>query len=446
MSGFTRVTLVGSSTRADVSLPEDEAMGVLLPRLLDLLGEPSGPVTRPLALVRPDGSSLDLGGTAGDQAVRHGEIVRVVRADEAPPPPEVAQVTDVLGVSSGTRAGRWSEAARRRTGILGVGALAVVTVLVAAHPLAAALSPAPAKLVPLAAAATACLVAVGCGLGRWRWGVAAATAVALGCAVPGAALLALPERLTVVNWVLPVGTAVGLVTWACLGICLGLVLGRRGAVAGSVLGVVVLLLPLAAGPLGPTRAVAAGAVVAVLALGLLPRYALAVAGLPRLEEDALRGELSPWGEVQKGIDDAYAALTWSTTAVSVGLAVTAGTLLASADPWAVGLAAAVLAVTALRTRTCPLTAQHAALWGAVAVALAHGLAARAAVLSMGDVAMGVGPAFLLVAGLVTVRPPEHVRATLRRVGDVSEVLAVVALAPLVVGVFGVYVDLIERFR
>jgi hypothetical protein len=446
VSGFTRMTLVGSSTRADVAVPEDEAIGVLLPRLLDLLGEASGPVTRPLALVRLDGSSLDLAATAEAQALRPGEIVRVTRADAAPPPPEVAQVTDVLGVTSGIRTGRWSDSARRRTGILAVGGLAVVSVLVAGRPLAAALSPGPARLVPLAVAAAACLVAVGCGLGRWRWGVAAATAVALGCALPGAVLLALPERLTVVNWILPVGTAVALVTWACLGICLGLVLARRGAVAGSVLGVVVLLLPLAAGPLGSTRAAAAGAVVAVLALGLLPRYALAVAGLPRLEEDALRGELSPWGEVQKGIDDAYAALTWSTTAASVGLAVTVGTLLASADPWAVGLAAAVLAVTALRTRTCPLTAQHAVLWGSVAVALAHGLAARATGLSVGDVAMGVGPAFLLVAGLVIIRPPEHLRATLRRVGDVSEVLAVVALAPLVVGVFGIYADLIERFR
>ena len=446
MSGFTRVTLVGSSTRADVAVPEDEAMGVLLPRLLDLLDEPSGPLARPLGLIRLDGSSLDLGATAEAQALRHGEVVRVVRAAEAPPPPEVAQVTDVLGVSSGTRTGRWSESARRRTGILALGALAAVTVLVGAQPLAAALSPASARLVPLAAAAAACLVAVGCGLGRWRWGVASATAVAIGCAVPGAALLALPDRLTVVNWVLPVGTAVALVTWACLGTCLGLVLARRGAVAGSALGVIVLLLPLFAGPLGPTRAAAAGAVVAALAVGLLPRYALAVAGLPRLEEDALRGELSPWGEVQKGIDDAYAALTWSTVAVSVGVAVTTGTLLASADPWAVGLAGAVLAVTALRMRTCPLTAQHVALWGAVAWALAHGLAARAAALSLGDLVMGVGPAFLLVAGLVTVRPPEHVRATLRRVGDISEVLAVVALAPLVVGVFGVYADLIERFR
>ena len=50
MSGFTRVTLVGSSARADVAVPEDETMEVLLPRLLDLIGEPSGPIARGRAL------------------------------------------------------------------------------------------------------------------------------------------------------------------------------------------------------------------------------------------------------------------------------------------------------------------------------------------------------------------------------------------------------------
>jgi type VII secretion integral membrane protein EccD len=446
VSGFTRLTLVGSSRRGDVAVPDDEPLDVLLPRLLDLLDEPAGAVTRPLALVRLDGNSLDLSSTVQDQDVRHGDVIRLIRSGEAPPPPEVAQVTDVLGLTSGGRRDRWTDESRARAGIVALGLLAAVAVLLAAGPLAAALPAATAKVVPIVATAAACVVAVACGLGRWRWGVAAATAVALGTGVPGAAMAAFPDRPSVVAWVLPLVTAVSLVVWVCLGTCVGLVLGRRAVVAGAVVGVLALLVPVVSAPLGPTPAAAVGAVVAVLALGLLPRFALGVAGLPLLEDHALQGDLSPWRDVQDAVLAAYAALTWSVVAVAVALAATVGRLAASTDSWATGLAAVLLLVTALRARTFPLVPQHAALWAAVAAALGQGLAARSGGLSLGSVAPAVAPLAVLLIALAVARPPDHVRATLRRLGDVSEVMAVVALAPLLVGVLGVYGDLLERFR
>jgi hypothetical protein len=106
----------------------------------------------------------------------------------------------------------------------------------------------------------------------------------------------------------------------------------------------------------------------------------------------------------------------------------------------------VLLATALRARTFPLAAQHVLLWVAIAAAVAQGLAARAATLSLGSLSAIVAPLALLVMVLVLTRPADHVRATLRRLGDGLELVVVVMLAPLLVGALGVYADLLERFR
>ena len=47
--------------------------------------------------------------------------------------------------------------------------------------------------------------------------------------------------------------------------------------------------------------------------------------------------------------------------------------------------------------------------------------------------------------ILAVRPAEHVRVRLRRFGDVLESVGVIALFPLVLGVFGVYGRLLDTF-
>ncbi len=85
-------------------VPDDEALGGLLPRLMELLDEPTGPVARPLTLVRLTGEQVDAALTAAEQQLTDGEQLRLLRADDAPPPPEVADVTDVVGDSYADRA------------------------------------------------------------------------------------------------------------------------------------------------------------------------------------------------------------------------------------------------------------------------------------------------------------------------------------------------------
>ncbi|HST66923.1 MAG TPA: hypothetical protein VLM05_17205 [Mycobacteriales bacterium] len=270
------------------------------------------------------------------------------------------------------------------------------------------------------------------------------TGLAAGIAVVTALRMALAPGVTATGWVLPVATAVGLLGWTCTAAGIGLGLGHRPALAGSVLGLAAVCVPLAAAGLGAERAAAFGATAAVVACGLLPRYAAAAAGLTALDAAVLGGRLRRRTDVRRGVDRAYSTLTWAVSGVSWTLAATSGVLLGSLDGWAAGLGVAVVTVTALRTRGFPIAAQQMALWAAVVAGLLVGGFGR-----MGSEPrdVGAGLALLVVAVLVLplVRPPAHTRAALRQVGDVAETVAVVAMVPLLVGLFGVYSDLLGAF-
>ncbi|MGL4177212.1 MAG: hypothetical protein ACRCSN_14170, partial [Dermatophilaceae bacterium] len=391
------------------------------------------------------GEPLDPSATASGAGLRDGEVVRLVRPDRMPHPPEVADVAEALGASRDERAGRWGDRSREWTGIAALAALAVAGTLLAARPLEQAAGPLGAVLAPLFVCAALCLVAIGCGLGQATSGVYAATAVALGIGVPGMTLAALPDRPTAAGWVLPVVTAAGLLAWVCTGTTVGLVLGRRPVGVGALLGTPLLLVPLGASSLGTDGAAAAGALTATVACGLLPRFAASAGGLAAVD-DAVRHRARPaWHEVQARIDDAHATLTWCTVAVGLALLGTAGALAASRDGWAAGLAAALLLVTALRTRSFPLTAQHLALWVAVAGVVAQGLAAHAGEWPAAVLALVLGSAVAVVLVLVLARPPEHVRAVIRRAANQLELVVVLTTVPLLLGLLGVYADLLERF-
>jgi hypothetical protein len=114
------------------------------------------------------------------------------------------------------------------------------------------------------------------------------------------------------------------------------------------------------------------------------------------------------------------------------------------DGWAAGLGVAVVTVTALRTRGFPIAAQQLALWSAVLAGLVVGGFGR-----MGpeprDVVAGLAAVAIAILVLTLARPPAHTRAALRQLGDVVETVAVVAMVPLLVGLFGIYSDLLGAF-
>ena len=439
---FTRMTVVGSTHRCELVVPSDEILGAVLPRMLDLLQETPGPVTRPLRLVLPTGDQLDVDRTPADQRLLDGAVVRLVRAEEVPPPPEVADVTDVLGDEFDARTDLWSARARTATGSVALAAVGAA---------GAGLLPATTAQRLLAVGAVLVLAVLTARLTRTperaaagRAAVGALTGLALGIAGVTALRLALAPGVTATGWVLPVSTALGLLGWACTGAGIGLGLGSRPALAGSGLGLLAVCVPPAASGLGPERAAAVGATAAVVACGLLPRYAAAAAGLTALDAAVLGGRLRRRTDVRRGVDRAYATLTWSVCGVAWTLAATSGVLLGSVDGWAAGLGVAAVAVTALRTRGFPIAAPQMALWAAVLAGLVVGGFGRMGP-SPREVGAGIAAVAVAVLVLTLARPPAHTRAALRQLGDGLETVAVVAMAPLLAGLFGVYSDLLGAF-
>jgi type VII secretion integral membrane protein EccD len=436
MVEFTRLTVIGSARKADLVVPNDEAVSGLMPRLMELLEEPTGSVVRPLTLVRATGEQLDVGLTIADQQVSDGELLRLVRSDDAPPPPEVADVTDVLGESMRDRAGLWSTFARELTGAVAIGVLSC-----------AAATQLPARPVTFAVTVIALSVAAAI-LGRasMRWLCIALTAAALG--VVAATVWSFSSELGLAPGLRFAAAVSGFAAlgWICLGIGHGQGLRSRRAWLGSLVGVPISALPLIMVVLGSAaeQAAAVTAAVSVVVCGVLPRLALAASGLTGLDDQVVEGHPRRRDDVSLTVNEAYRLLSWATFAVAIPIAVTSAVLLASKDIWTVGVGLAVVIVSALRTRAFPLAVQQIALWFAVLVGLLGGVLGQSR-LSEPLVAVILIAIAVLVVIMVMARPAAHQRAFLRRVGNAFEALAVIALIPLLLGMFGIFRDLLRAF-
>jgi hypothetical protein len=178
--------------------------------------------------------------------------------------------------------------------------------------------------------------------------------------------------------------------------------------------------------------------------GVLPRLALAASGLTGLDDQVVEGHPRRRDEVWLTVNDAYRLLSWITFAVALPIALTAAWLLASNDLWAVGVGLVVIMVSALRTRAFPLAVQQMALWFAVLAGLLGGLLGQPRLDDLQVAAILAGFTVLVVI-MVLARPAAHQRAFLRRIGNAIEALSVIALIPLLLGMFGIFSDLLEAF-
>ena len=438
MSGFTRLTIVGRTRKAEIVVPGDETIAALIPQLMDLLEERTGSVARPLTLVRATGQQLDTALTLAEQHVSAGELLRLLRVDEAPAPPEVADVTDVVAEARDDKRGLWAERHRE-----GVGAVAIGTMMGVAG-LLVALGYADSVALLSAVFGGSLLLSVLLGRLRQTWPAAAFAAAALGL-VPATgfslAITAAGSREEPLLVALVFGLGLG---WLAIGVALGVGLGIRPALRASVVGVALSALPVLLHLMGlaPLETAAVVGVAAAVVCGMLPWYAMNSSGLTGIDDLVIAGRLTNRSTVLATVNDAYRSLTWSTVAVALPLLVTASLLAASADGWAIGLGAALIVVTALRTRAFPLAGQAIVLWIAsiaafVVVAVAH--------IDEGYVLPGLVVVSVGTLAVVALHPPAHTRARLRRAGNTIEMFAVVALLPVTLGVFGVYPDLLGTF-
>lgn len=445
MSIYTRLTVAGSTRRSDVVVPSAEPIGAALPRLLDLLGETDGTVSRPLTLVSPDGEQLDTARSPQQLDLADGTLLRLVRLDAAPPPPVVIDVTDAAADAHDARPDRWDSRARGIAGGTGIAlALAVAGSLAPlGGPVVSALALLGAVVVVLGAATgfglaglrrvSACLSAAAAGLAAPLSLASLSAAQAGGHSADSALLLATGVAIAAASTVVLFG--------------LGVALRRPGAAAGGALGasLAALLIVLLLTGVGTAAAAAITGTVAAFATGPLPWIALSSAGLSDLDRRVAQGEQVDRPRAFASIDDAYSALTWSVSGVAATLAATGVTLVLADELWSGLLALAFALVAALRSRAFPLRAQGWALWAVVGAIVATAVLSQLTGEWAWLGAVAAVAAAVVIAAAVLASPREHTRARLRGLGNTIETLAVVSLLPLLIGALGIYAELLGMF-
>ncbi|MFJ5291052.1 type VII secretion integral membrane protein EccD [Streptomyces sp. NPDC088348] len=442
---MSRVTLVGERRRVDLVLPSQEAIGLLLPEVLTLLGDEVS--ARPMArhLVTADGSALAHDSTLASAGVPDGAVLRLVRVEDAPSAPVVHDVTDEAADDLDLRAWRWRPQVRRvvaglatvgwslAAGVLARGEFAAATtggVLVAVAVLGAVVGVLCGRAAH-SGPATTLVVAAGALGALGTWTLSDAYGWSGGARLGGVAAVVVVVLLLLGRYS-PVGR--------------GGLTGAAAVAGGAVCWEVAAWLQSGAVPdVGQVRSGAVLAVVSIVALGVLPRLALMASGLSGLDDRRSGGASVSRYQVSTALAATHRGLVLATVVMAVSASVAALLALRSPSVWTVPLAVCVTLVLALRARAFPLVAEVVALLVASAVVTVR----LAWVWLEGSGA--AGPlALLVVLALVplvvlTVQPAEHVRVRLRRLGDAVESAGVIALFPLAIGVFGVYGRLLGTF-
>ncbi|MFF2652565.1 type VII secretion integral membrane protein EccD [Streptomyces sp. NPDC058045] len=439
------MTLVGERRRVDLVLPSREPVGVLLPEVLRLLDDQVGARPELRHLVTADGSALAHDGSLEDAGVPDGAVLRLVRAEDAPSAPVVHDVSDEVAGDLDVRAWRWGPLTQRV-----VAGLATVWWAVAAGVFARReFDPSAAGAGLLAVGGAAAVAGVLCGRAR-RTGPAATLIVT----AASVAALGVWSSADAYGWAGPLRlggvAACGVAALLLAGWCTPL--GRGALIGAGALAGCLVLWGAAVGVQGGagsdgqlSRVGALLAVVSVVAIGVLPRLASMAAGLTSLDDRRTDGVSVSRYQVGAALAATHRGLALASV-VLAGSAAAGGVLvLAEVSVWTVLLGVVVAVALALRARAFPLTAEVVVLLLAAAVVVVRlvgvwsgptAAAAPVAVLAL----LAVVP-----LGVLVVEPAEHVRVRLRRAGDTLESLAVVALFPLVVGVFGVYGRLLGTF-
>ncbi|MEV5988079.1 type VII secretion integral membrane protein EccD [Streptomyces sp. NPDC052051] len=444
-TALSRVTLVGERRRVDLVLPSQEPIGLLLPDVMRLLDDQVDGRPQARHLVTADGSALEPDATLQSAGVSDGAVLRLVRVEDAPSAPVVHDVSDEAAGDLDVRAWRWDARTRRI-----VAAGAVVVWASAAGLMARAGYTAETAGIALLAV-TVVVAGAGALLGRASRSAPAAALIVAGAALGVLGTESLAEAHSWAGTVrLAAAGAVAVVALALLGWCSpfgrGALVGA-GALAGAV-GCWEAALAFQSGGTDPAGAARAGAILVVLcavALGVLPRLALMASGLSGLDDRRATGASVSRFQVASALAATHRGLALATVVTASSGAAAALFTVRTVTPWTVALSAVAALVLALRARAYPLVAQVVVLFaaaGTVAVRLAwlwaqrQGPAGPLAVLTVLAV---------MALGVLTVEPPEHVRVRLRKLGDVMESVGVIALFPLVLGVFGVYGRLLGTF-
>jgi type VII secretion integral membrane protein EccD len=435
VTDYTRVTIQGEGRKADLVLPDDEPIAAVLPEVLSLLDETTDRSSRPVVLMTTVGEQLSPALTLAEQDVEHGSILRLVRVDEAPPPPEVADVTDLMGEAAETRSDAW----RPVWATAAAAAVAAVAGFLAGP--AALLDGYTPSQVGIGLLVLLVLATVSARRRRTGPAVVLTAAVVGGLAVVTGLVLAQVgldhPGATMLVWFGLTGLAVGLV--AAIGFK-DVPLALGGGAALVLTGAWILMHQASMQPL---HVAAWTAVVGVVLLGLLPGIAMSASGLTGLDDRVVEGQRVSRPAVERAVDATHRGLTWATVAVVLPTSLGAWLLASSDEPAAQGICAAVGLVLLLRTQVLPLAPQRLALLAGGVVPLAT--LAFTGLMSPGSATLASFALIVVLAVVVGVRASENTRARLRRFAGVLEMIAVIALVPLLMWLLGIFADLVSTF-
>lgn len=447
---LVRITIKAPDRWIDVALPGDVPVSELLPHILRHAGEDAADAGERHAgwlLRRPTGESIDAQRTLTAQRILDGELLHLVPGEVEWPELEYEDLVETIA-SGARRAGRsWGKQATRRCGLL----TAMATLLLGVF---ATLLLEP----PLAVPGLALL-----GVGAALLGVGVLMARAMPDAHAGAMFAACSLPYAFAGGLLATAPGhAGLTELGSRQLLLAavavLVFGVAGFVGVTVLGRV-FAAAISAGGLGAFGALMAGslapdataALVLAVGIGLLPGYPmlairlgrLPVPTLPQRSADLFADEAPP---PAKDVFKAAARTDEILSGLLTGLAVVsvlAAVVLAAGDQFARQLMLGAVAVALLlRARLFPVPRQRVPLLvaGGLVAAVLAGVRATA-VDSNGDlvvlvlVVVGIGAA-VAAAGLAYSRKPPS--PYLGRMGDILDVIAILALIPLTGFIAGLF--------
>lgn len=435
---FSRVTVVGTGRRLDVSLPVEARIIELLPVVLRMLSIPADSTSTGWQLAAPEFGTLDPFHSLDDVGILDGALLYLARPETAPPPPFVDDVESETAEVVSTEAVEWTGSARRNA----LGALLAVVLL--AIVCCGWTAQAPVSWI-------APIVVVLCASVAGRWIREPLGWLSTLAAVPGAVALlialARPERA----WLSIADDLSKSPAWSGLSAAVGIVVGLALLLAGSVrrsrsvatAGVVisaccvpalVAVVGLGSAP-SSERAASLALVVALVLCGSAGRLAVCGASLVDLMVAVERGRPVSRQAVR--------------TAVQRGLGLTTGVL------WAGATIAATASAVLIASPVIPSAPVVGAL-GGLALGLRSRMFSRAAhVTPMVGVAViaavvaafrasawwGAGASWitllfltgcLLGIGCGLARLPEVAAARLQRALDRLELIVVLALIPSVV--------------
>ncbi|MDO5619471.1 EsaB/YukD family protein [Kocuria sp.] len=426
------MTIASDDRKTDVALPDDEPVGSLVPEILDILGN-ADPGGTAFALAATSGTEIDFDRTLSDQGVAQGALLRLTTFDEAPQPPETVDLTDVAAVRAQERTDRWRPWAYTAVLAMMVAALGFFLGFQSATSLGLLTTGVVAVIVLALSAGLARL-----GINRLSWVV-----VSLGLGTQAAFITVLAIYLPPLELALAAFVALGL----SVSIHLGMGRQQRSAMTGGALGTLVAgapLLSLLAGA-DTTTTYTLTAVLGTVLIGVLPGIALTVAGLAQLDDRVIHGNAVLRNNVDAAVDNSYAVLSWTLVMVCGPVSIGLVHLISDDGPWRLALAAALISVVALRSRTVPLIPQRFSLLLAAGIPTSLWLVNTHLVSD----AARTSTAFVLLGctfALAVLHPPRVVQARIRRSLDIMELVAVLVVLTSVLGLLGVYNDLLEVFQ